>query len=149
MPVKVYGVEELGRKLEFIAEMVSTSKTPLIQSGDWLMKDTKANFDKGGRLFQNGGWQPLKPATIKDRERKGFGRRPILKRTGQLKRKFYKRVGTGKVELYNPRPYFKYHQLGGTKIPLRRMLGIRNEAIVAIRQIFEQNINKWFRMVFK
>lgn len=149
MPVKTFGFDEFGRKLDLVAYFVSTSKTPLLKSGDWLLSDTKANFNKGGALFQVGGWKPLTKATKQDKERKGYGGKPKMVRTGQLKSKFYKRVGNGKVELYNARDHFKYHQLGGTKIPKRTMLGIRKEAVTAVTQIFESSINTLFKSFFK
>lgn len=69
-------------------------------------------------------WAALKPATIQDRLRKGFGPGPILVRTGAMQRGFVFAYGPRAYRVDNKTNYFLYHQLGAPRanIPARPML---------------------------
>lgn len=79
------------------------------------------NFAAEGRPDH---WAPLKPATIVDRQRQGFGAGPILVRTGKLKRGFRFKWGPRSYQVSNSRFYFLYHQDGApdANLPARPML---------------------------
>lgn len=58
-----------------------------------------SNFDNE-RAGDGGDWNRLRPFTIADRKRKGFGPGPILDRTGQYRRTFTNRGASGHVEKF-------------------------------------------------
>ncbi|HEY7195517.1 MAG TPA: phage virion morphogenesis protein [Gemmatimonadales bacterium] len=78
---------------------------------------TKA-FATEGASTEFGAWTPLAPATLKERERLGFGAGPILERTGALRRALT--LGEGADVVMEPQrmqyvlspnvSYFAYHQ---------------------------------------
>lgn len=95
------------------------------------------NFDdQSGRKK----WARLAPATVRDRVAKGYGRGPILQRTGRLRRHVVTapaqiRSGGGVVELriaptpnVGGRPYYRANALGTSRIPSRPMVVLRPAA---------------------
>lgn len=118
---------------------------PLMKDvGKFLKADVDANFEKAGGLFMKPNfWKPLSISTQKDRIRKGYGaKKKILIRTGRLKRQIGYKAEKDKVTLESGTPYFKYHQLGGKKIPKRTILTITPQAIPSIRKIARDYIIK-------
>lgn len=150
MGVAVTGVKELQKRLGLIADLTKTMPTPLRKSGEFLVRDSIANINKAGHLFNAGGFKQLSKATQQDREREGYNpRRPIMVRTGKLKRSFFYKLTSGMVEIANKTKYWFYHQKGGKKIPRRRLLGIRYEAQVAVGKYFQEQINRLFKIIFR
>lgn len=102
-----------------------------------IREEFAGNFDRqGGRAK----WAKLAPSTVRDRVRKGYGRGPILQRTGRLKRHVVTapaqiRSGGGVVELriapspnVGGRPYYRANALGRSRIPSRPMVVLRPDA---------------------
>ena len=110
----------------------STDMRPAMQKiGEYLLGVNLRNFEAEGRPP----WEPLKPATIADRLRKGFGAGPILQRTKTLFFSLTKRNAPYQIFRARPRslvltstlPYFEIHQKGGAIIPKREMLGYQKQ----------------------
>lgn len=102
-----------------------------------IRQEFTQNFaDESGRKR----WARLAPATVRDRVAKGYGRGPILQRTGRLKRHVITapaqiRSGGGVVELriapsanVGGRPYYRAQALGTSRIPSRPMVVLRPAA---------------------
>lgn len=78
-------------------------------------------------------WLPLRPATVADRLRKGFGAGPILRRTGMLAASATVRgaawnvfeVGPDHVTVGTQAPYAGFHQRGTRKMPPRKFIGLK------------------------
>jgi len=100
-------------------------------------KDWRNNFQKEGIHDYRYGfskWKPLKPATIRDRIRQGYGASPILQRTKRLYNSIVKkshgenisivRGGTGYFG--TSVPYGIYHQSykPRKKLPRRQFVGV-------------------------
>jgi phage gpG-like protein len=79
-----------------------------------------------------GSWPPLKPATVREKQRLGYGRRPMLVRTGELRRAMTQQrrfvaARSGDVLLVQIPPevaYGRFHQTGAPRanLPRRRVL---------------------------
>jgi phage gpG-like protein len=64
-----------------------------------INKGFGANFD-AERAGDGGDWNRLRPSTLKDRAKKGFGAGPILNRTGGYRRSFTNRGDADHVEKF-------------------------------------------------
>lgn len=129
--------EVLGRLATFGAKIENMSAA-WEQVGTELLKDFQQNFDDEGGAFGKGAWAqwaPLRPATVRDRQRLGFpGAHPILVRTGDLMESVTVRGAPGNVFEVGPNslvmgttdPKAKFHQTGSRdgKLPMRRIVGI-------------------------
>ena len=86
--LQVTGQRELTGKLATWGANVQHLTPAWEQVGDSLLQDFRQQFaDEGGYLGAQVGpkWAPLKPSTIKDRLRHGYGASPILVREGLLR----------------------------------------------------------------
>jgi phage gpG-like protein len=116
--------EELTGDLDGIRERAADMSPVMLRIGLHQMQSTRRTFRAEGRPKK---WAPLAPATIADRIRKGFGPRPILKRTGRLMDSLTKpnhkdqifKVTRNSMTLGSEVPYHKYHQRRKGKIPQR------------------------------
>lgn len=114
---------------------------------DILKKEAELNFDQQGRIYsKRGSWQPLAASTRIQRAKAGYGAaRPILVRSGKLKRSFRKVRATGnKGSLKNTADYAIYHQdpKSGSKIPKREIIGTSDKSRGAIQRVFSNYIAK-------
>lgn len=87
------------------------------------------NFAKQGSDFGSR-WAPLKQATIRDKNRKGFGAEPVLVRTGRMKGSIRPNKLTSKsVEVGSfGVDHTKYHDEGTRNMPKRQVVGITESA---------------------
>ena len=85
---------------------------PMDDIGRMLMSSIDARFerqaDPDGRP-----WAPLKPSTIKDRQRKGYGPREILTRSRRLRQSITREADASSVTVGTHIPYAAIHQFGG------------------------------------
>ncbi len=123
----------------------STNMTSAMERvGNYLLGVNLRNFQAEGRPA----WVPLKPATIKDRLRQGFGAGPILQRTKLLLTSLTKKGAPYQVFRARPRslvlsstlPYFEIHQKGGPVIPKREMLGYQKQDRSQITRIINDHV---------
>lgn len=153
MSIVILGIAQtrgLLDKIRSTLENENELRKPFMEAGDWVLKDIDANFAKQGGLYQTSGgkrgWKPLASSTRERREAKGYGgARPILERSGALRKSFSAKYGGRTVSIESKSPYFVYHQVGGRKIPQRKMMGVRNETVPAITQILRNWINSLIR----
>ena len=95
----------------------------------------RINFKSNGGLV--GGWKPLKPKSIRDKTRDGFGNRPPMIRSGRLYRSVAKRpfdiedIGKTKMVLGTSLRYAAPHFYGAPKInlPARPYLVVSRDLI--------------------
>jgi phage gpG-like protein len=106
------------------------------------------NFNQQGRLY--GLWKPLSAATRNQRAKQGFNpARPILERTGRLKRGFKSYVVNDRLaKVTNDVEYAAYHQNGTGKMPQRKIVGITGKSNKAIALTFAQFIAGQIRQYF-
>ena len=139
----IEGVPELSRILLMAGRKVQNFKEPLFKSSRLILQDVERNFITEGGLV--GGWQPLTEATVRGRERAGFGgAHPILQKTGALRRSFKGYVDSKKAVITSVGvPYYKFHQSRRprTRLPRRAMLTL----VERTRQNIVQNFNEFLR----
>lgn len=142
-----------GKRLEKFIRSLKFEE-PLKKSKKRLSEDLDRNFQQQGALIQGGGftrpggafanlgpattrggaWAPLAESTRRDRERKGYnGARPILERTGKLRKGFKVKVVKEKLSATNTVSYAKYHQFGTSKMPARKILGFSDKFVEALK----------------
>lgn len=141
---------------------IRSFRVPLDRARRWMQVSIRKNFDVEGKGRSPGGkWQELEPFTKDRREALGFGKGPILERTGLLKRvatqlniwEFRSRTGSGLGYMFvRELPRAKYghvHQSGHEfdwsgegrvrgDIPARPFLLFQPEDRVAIDKIFTE-----------
>jgi phage gpG-like protein len=113
---------KFDRRLNILFKGLKDFKPPLEKSANYSVKIFKHNFGKSGAEFTK--WQKLSPVTIREKIRLGFPT-DILIRSGRLRDSFrmYKLTKTQTI-IDNPVKYFKYHQLGGRRLPRRIMIDV-------------------------
>lgn len=119
MKVKIDASElkKINLKLSAITkafDTITTDKQFLNTVGQLLVSRGKQNLEDGGAAGKS--YQLLKPATRREKSRKGFSMKP-LQRTGQTKRSLSHEVG-GSGLLLTGRDIIKHHQWGAPKINL-------------------------------
>lgn len=135
-------IEELQTKLENMVE--GEIRQALSRMAIEYREEVMRNFDMQGRdeSGRTGTWTPLKPSTVKQRERykgAGYGTRPILERTGALKQSIQPKTWTGELAfgVTVGEKYGVYHQTGTSKMPARPFL---NVPIEIIKEIIIENL---------
>jgi len=108
-------------------------KEPLTQSKEYILQEVKSNFDTEGVNITGSKWA----------KRRRSYKHPILNKTGKLKRSFKQTKLTNKeMHIDSSSGYYKYHQLGTSKMPQRQILGFSEKMknhIVSIFQKFVQS----------
>lgn len=124
----IEGEKQFSRRLLIVADGVTDFTTPLEEIGSELQKTFQLNFGQEGGLF--GGWAP----------RKDNNPWPILDKSGLMKSSFEQKVDGNSLILFNPVPYFKYHQSNKprTRLPRRVMMRIDNERKEFIVKAFQK-----------
>ena len=119
----IEGVPELSRVLLMTHKKLDDFSKPLFKASQMILDDVETQFRTEGSL--SGGWTPLKLSTIIDKAKKGYGGKPILERTGALKKSFYRQVNSRRAYISSRSPYFGFHQsrqARTTELPRRPML---------------------------
>lgn len=119
------------KDLEGVIARSTNMKPAMLKVGRYLLGVNLRNFNAEGRP----NWVLLKSATIKDRERQGFGAGPILQRTRTLFRSLTEEGAPLQIFRVFPRSfqltsnvfYFPFHQKGTTHIPIREMMGYQKQ----------------------
>lgn len=121
--VEVKGTEFLFGKLDDLVNAPrKEAKNALRETGDLLIKEFSENFDSNGSRINGKQWKPLKQKTLEQKLRLGYGSKPILVRTGRLRKGFVKNVFGYSVRVTNKTKYYRYHQLGEGFNPVRTMV---------------------------
>ncbi len=119
-----------------------------------LRNDAANQFTAEGGVFRTGHWAPLRPATVKDRQRKGYpGAHPILQRRGDLLQSLTQQGATGHTEeitatslTFGTRyPTAAFHQFGTRKMAARQILGISWQRQSGIVQRLNEYIQQTIR----
>ncbi len=131
--IEISGDKRVLANFSKVEKDLMNPRSVLTEYALMYMPAIQEQFASGGRQFKTP-WPYLKPITITRKVKEGFPPIPLV-RTGKMKSNFRYQVRTaalasktpgyiptGLLTIYNPTPYFKYHQLGTSKIPQRIML---------------------------
>lgn len=95
---------------------------PLEDFANYFEREIQRNFESSGSGF--GGWK---------RRKKAYSH-PILQKTRKMQKGFRHTTRSQEVEFSNLASYFKFHQLGTRKLPVRKMWGVREMDWQELRQ---------------
>lgn len=128
--VTLEGDRVLSRRLMTIPGELGDFRRPLFRIGGHVRGAVDKNFSSRGQLFGEK-WAPRvdnKP-------------HPLLEKTGKMRRNFKQKLGPDYIEIFNPTPYFKYHQSKKQrrKIPRRVMLKLTREQQQYIQKTFQRH----------
>lgn len=135
--VDVSGGTHLIGTISGIIRRISEPRPALNEVGDSIERKAARAFQQEGP-----GWAPLKPATNRDRVRRGYPpAHPILERTGGLRRsaseqggshrRRYK--GTRSIEVGSADPKAAFHQFGTRRMAARPFFRITRVEITTWR----------------
>jgi len=177
MPSPAYGLFELtindGRTVErvqyqfagLLSALDDLSK-PMEEIGLGLHNDNWENFAENGALFAGRvgqkvtdtdytEWAPLRPLTIIDRVRRGYGQGPTLVRTNLLRASLTRRGAPGNifevtkdsVKVGTRIPYAQYHHFGTRKMSARVLVGFTQQRRTAARRAIADYLHHRMREV--
>ena len=121
---------------------LNDSTVPLKETRTYQLSQIKEAFNVAGKNIIGESWKKLSPNYLKSKIRSGFLTN-ILVRTGKLKSSF-KSIELGKktLKISSNVPYFSYHQIGGSRVPRRQILGHSKAMIQKTLDIFAKFIHK-------
>lgn len=123
--------KKLGGKL--------TNPQPLLDEvGQYLVSTIDSGFRKEVDPYKKK-WQPLSPATISEKERKGYPLK-ILTRTGTMRSSVRYVVKNRSVQIVVDTKYATFHQTGTRKMPKRQIVPDKLSKTVQ-RDIIDLSIN--------
>lgn len=107
--------------------------------GKYMLRSIGRTFAAEGRPAR---WRALKEATIRERLRLGYGRGPILERTGKLKNSFSYTAKTKYFGVTSSAKYFGPHQYGSSKrnIPKRVMVQLLAQDKAQFTKIYKRHL---------
>jgi phage gpG-like protein len=124
MRLRFLGEEQIDRTLARFADNVDDARPAWEALADRFGKAEARQFRSEG-AYGSGGWAPLSPRYAAWKQQHYPGR-PILERTGRLKRDLTVRpfgievIEPGFMVLGSALPYGEWHQAGGPNLPRRR-----------------------------
>lgn len=129
-----------------------TINPPVNDIANLLLAAIQDNFDSNGAYFQRGmEWSPLKPATIRDRQRHGYDSNSILRREaahGGLMGRFVANVTNNTVIISNNTSYAPYLHYGTKFMPSRLLfpdinnIGFPSDLLNDIMLVISNYINE-------
>ena len=136
----IEGIENANKCFDNLETELLNSREPLSKSAGFMKEEALRNFPAEGGVFEEN-WPPLKPSTIRRKEKAGYGDQPMMVRTGRLKNSFIAEepkvsAGIGKVDVMNPVPYAKSHQSGVGRLPRRVLLKFAKRQVDTITKTF-------------
>ena len=131
LKVDIEGEKQLSRRLLRIPEDIGDFKRPLFRIGAEVRGAVDSNFSSRGSLFGEP-WAP----------RKDNLPHPILEKTTRMRRNFKQKLGPDYLEIFNPTPYFKYHQSNKPRkrLPRRVMLKLDRDRKLFITKEFQRHV---------
>ncbi len=139
--VEVTGGEEVLRKLNALGAKLTDFKSALTQIGNELTSYYSGSaFDSEGSDFGTP-WAQLSPATqvYKAKHFGAYASLPLMA-TGKMRSSFRSQATAMSLTIDNTAPYFKYHQLGTSKLPRRRMLAADSDVKQIVRRVISADI---------
>lgn len=138
----VEGLQRLDGLFSSMDRGLNNLREPLNEANKYMRSEIDKNYENQGQTFGDK-WEKLSP-TYARRKARETGNKPLLVRTGKMKRSFRSRVGSKKAVIDNPTSYFKYHQSNKPrkKLPRRVMMEIGRTQQTEINRFFTKYLNK-------
>ena len=139
MPITI-DIGSTQKRFQKMLQAFTTGRQSMMNDmvGSILIVQKEAFATQGGAFGKP--WARLAASTVRDKTKKGFGGKPILERTGTLKKRTTRAKVTPELgEIINATPYAKYHQYGTSKMPQRKILDVKNDAVrSSLRPVLER-----------
>ena len=140
--ITVNGLSKLQAKLTSLSPHIADFTSELVTTGQYLQGWFETYpFVTEGAIYGES-WAQLSPkyAIAKANKYRGKG---ILIASGAMQKAFSFQSSTNFLRVFNLTDYFKYHQLGTSKMPQRVVMALVPKNIEGIKEIFRQGtINK-------
>ena len=125
--VKVKGLDTSRRYMRLLGKLLEDQRKPIEDVLDIGRRTMRLQFANEGSYLNSQQWKPLKPATVRERLRKGFrGAHPILRRTGTLARSTFDETSPNHVTRISKRKgsIASVHKVNGhLLIPIMENMG--------------------------
>lgn len=135
------GTEEWLKRLDNFRTTATNMRPVYEEFGAYMLRSIDRNFEAEGRPNR---WKPLAESTIRERIRLGFGRGPILQRTGTLRRGFSTQAGQTRLKILNGVPYYRFHQQDRNRnrgrLPRRAMVVLLDQDKAQFTKTFRKHI---------
>ena len=136
--VKEKGLTEVDLFISGISKNMVDLTVPMKQAAILMMGSIQKNFDTSGRPTP---WIPLAASTLKQKIRKGYSSRPLI-RSGGLRQSIASQSGKMSMSLGTSIIYGRIHEYGGlagrnksAKIPPRPYLLFQRQDLERIRDL--------------
>ncbi len=142
--IELDGDVQLDRDLARHMAWILDNSPAFDHMADVLFTSETKQFQTEGK-FASGGWAPLSPRYARWKA-KHYPGRGILERTRRLKRSLTRRpfgierIRANEMEIGTDVPYATYHQHGGTNLPQRRPLELREATRNQMVKILQRHI---------
>lgn len=137
------GMEQVTAYISGFKEKAADLTVPMKQAAILMMGSVQKNFDASGRPIS---WIPLKASTLKEKMRKGYSPKPLI-RTGGLRQSFATSVGRMEMSIGTSIVYGRIHQKGGragrnqsATIPARPYLVFQRDDLDKIRDLVVKHL---------
>lgn len=136
------GVEEWLERLDHFRTSAEDLRSVFDPFGRYMLRSIDRTFISEGRPRR---WRALKPATVRERIRQGYGAGPILQRTRSLRYGFRSLPGKKSLRIINTQFYFRFHQQderAGRIIPRRIMVQLLDQDKAQFTRLFRQEMER-------
>ena len=136
-----YDDRELQRALNRLIK-AGGDLTPAMREIAGHLADSVADSFDRQQAPDGAPWKPLKPKTVRDRQRRGYGAGPILERSGDLARSILADHDETSAVAATNLIYAATHHFGDERrnIPARPFLGVTDEHRAMILDAIERHI---------
>lgn len=128
----------MTRRLEGFASAMRDPTTANREASIALYGFTIRNFDRQG-AFQ-GGWAPLAPSTIKQKQR--LGKEVPLVRSGAMRAAFTSFYSRDNAGVGNELSYSRFHHEGASRLPQRTLLPDRENTLKIGLKVYGQYVER-------
>lgn len=139
--VEISGDQEVIKRLKRTADGILDLRAPLKEATTYLKRYyAGVSFASRGSVFGER-WPRLNPA-YEVQKLKKWGSRPMLVASGKMQAGFDDEVKLQSARVFNPVPYFKYHQTGTNRMPKRAMIGVNDTIEREVNRIVNDAIRR-------
>lgn len=129
--INITGIGEVNAKLDGAVARSQDLTIPMKQGSLLMLNSINDNFLDSGRPSS---WAPLAKSTLKQKLRKGYSSRPLV-RTGILKASIAPSVDSQGFKIGTSVSYAKYNQFGTRKMPSRPFVIFQDQDIEDINKL--------------
>ena len=143
--LNIEGEEQVSRMINRTTDRAEDLRPFLDAVATFLPQIMEEQFSSEGA--RTGGWAPLSP-DYADQKAKKWGNQPILVASGRMRRSLVgsgegsisRQVGRDSLEFGTDIPYAGLHQTGTSRMPMRRILDLKEDDRKAILKMLQRHL---------